>query len=353
MRLPSQNESITSDLNCAIEPHLSALAPLRNSELLVTGGTGFVGSWVAEAVAYLNDHHSFETRLTLQRPRASQFARRHPHLGRRPEFQLQDIDVRNLLELPRQAAWVIHAAASPDARQHASDPTRIIETIVSGTSALLKAAVRSSDIRRILNVSSGLVYGAQPLQLERVPETYFGSLDPSSFTAAYAESKRLAETLCASYGSQYRLPISTARMFAFVGPYQMLDRPWAVNNFVRDAIQGSNLRIHGDGLTVRSYMYPADMATWLLVMLVRGQDGSAYNVGHPDGVTLLSLAEKIAGMRPKEIRIQTDVLREARSIRSRFVPDVAKAGRELGLSARFDLDTSIRRMMDWATSEAC
>jgi nucleoside-diphosphate-sugar epimerase len=343
-------ETIAGDLAQAFGAHIANLAPLRNSQLLVTGGTGFVGTWLAEAIAYLNDDHGFGTKIVLQSPRATQFATRLPRLGSRPDVKLQELDVRNLLELPEGVEWVIHAAASPDARQHASDPTRTIETIVSGTSALMKAAMRSSEIRRILNVSSGLVYGAQPFELERVPETYFGSLDPASFSSAYAEAKRLAETICSAYGSQYRLPITTARMFAFVGPYQLLDRPWAVNNFVRDAILGGNLRIHGSGLTVRSYMYPADMSVWLLEMLVRGQDGCAYNVGHPDGITLLALAERVVALARRPIRIETDVLKEKRLNNSRFVPDVAKAQQELDLNCTFDLEFALGRMMSWAAS---
>jgi dTDP-glucose 4,6-dehydratase len=352
LKLQFARETMEQDLDRSLSTLVTSLSPLRNSELLVTGGTGFVGTWLAEAISFLNDHHDFKAKLTLQSPHASQWGARYPHLGSRPEIRAQELDVRNLLELPKGVQWVIHAAASPDTRQHASDPARTIETIVSGTSAVLKAATRSSDIRKILNVSSGMVYGSQPLSLDRVPETYIGSIDPASFTSAYGEAKRLAETMCASYGSQYRLPVTTARMFAFVGPYQLLDRPWAVNNFVRDATMGGNLRIHGDGLTVRSYMYPADMAAWLLVMLVRGQEGSAYNVGHPDGISLLSLAEKIVALATKPIKIQTDVLREKRSHHSRFVPDVQKAERELGLKLAFSLDDALARMMSWAASSS-
>lgn len=350
MRSSASRDRLGEDLAVAFGSQLTSLTEMRGSTLLVTGGTGFVGSWLAEAVAFLNDKHAFGTHLILQSPKASQLSERHPHLCRRADIELQDIDARNIHELPRSVQWVIHAAGSPDGRQHASDPTRTIETIVGGTTALMKAAGRSADLKKILNISSGHVYGGQPMDIERIPENYVGGVDPASFRSAYAEAKRMAETVCASYGSQYRIPVTTARPFAFVGPYQFLDRPWAVNNLVRDATLGENLRIHGDGLTVRSYMYPADMAVWLLTMLVRGEIGAAYNVGHPDGVTLLALAQMIVRLASKPVQIETDVLREARSSRSRFVPDVTKSQRNLKLAINFDLESSLERMMSWAQS---
>ncbi|MHB8635073.1 MAG: NAD-dependent epimerase/dehydratase family protein [Fimbriimonadaceae bacterium] len=350
MRSGGVRSGFGDDLTIALSGHLASLSKLRDSSVLVTGGTGFIGAWLAEAITFLNDQHGFDIRLVLQSPHASRLGERHPHLSRRPDIELLDTDARNIHELPGHVKWVVHAAASPDGRQHASDPTRTIETIVGGTTALMKAAARSAELQKVLNLSSGHIYGRQPLDMERMPETFIGGLDPASFTAAYAEAKRVAETICAAYGSQYRVPVTTARPFAFVGPYQLLDRPWAVNNFVRDATIGGNLRIHGDGLTVRSYMYPADMAAWLLVMLVDGEDGAAYNVGHPNGITLLELAEKIVRLAPRPVKIETDVLPEGRGSHSRFVPDVSKAQHKLHLSINFELETALQRMMAWAAT---
>lgn len=350
MKTATIREQIREDLAEAFKGHVANLSPLRDAKVLVTGGTGFVGTWLAEAIGYLNDDEGFGTSLVLQSPHAGQLRERHPHLGNRADVHLVELDIRHLHELPESADYIVHAAASPDGRRHASDPTRTMETILVGTTALMKAALRSSELRKVLNISSGLVYGPQPMDLDQIPESYIGEVDPSRFTSAYAEAKRAAETICASYAAQYRLPIVTARPFAFVGPYQLLDRPWAVNNFVRDATLGENVRIHSDGLSVRSYMYPADMAAWLLVMLVNGEEGAAYNIGHPNGITLLALAEKIVELAKRPVQIETGVLREARASRSRFVPDVSKANRQLKLSVHFDLDKALQRMMAWAGS---
>ena len=97
-------------------------------------------------------------------------------------------------------------------------------------------------------------------QKEPIAEKSFEGFDPSAFPAAYAEAKRYGESLCTLFRNQFRLPIVNVRPFSFVGPYQSLDAPWAINNFIRDVVMRQPIRIQGDGTAVRSYMYGADMA---------------------------------------------------------------------------------------------
>ncbi len=324
-----------------------SLEMLRGECVLVTGGTGFVGTWLCELIAYLNDHHGFGTRLFLLSGRAHSFSAKAPNLAMREDVTLIERDVRSILDLPKEVAWIIHAAGNPDNRLMASDPLRVTQVIAQGTQTVLEAATRLPNLKKILNISSGLVYGAQPLEMKGILENYFGNLDCAAVSGVYAEAKRFAETLCAAYRNQHRLPVLTARPFAFIGPYQLLDRPWAVNNFIRDGLMGGPIRILGDGQTVRSYMYPSDMAFWLLRILAAGAPGQNYNVGSSHGVTLQQLAEKIAEAVPVRPKILSRVSQEASPHRTRFVPDVSLAEKTLGLKITVDLDTAIRRTLLW------
>jgi dTDP-glucose 4,6-dehydratase len=265
----------------------------------------------------------------------------------RKDITLIERDVRSILELPEEVNWIIHAAGNPDNRLHVSDPLRTMQVITQGTQAILEAATRLPNLKRILNISSGLVYGTQPWEVDAIAESAAGAVDCAAVGSAYAEAKRYAETLCAAYRNQHRLPIVNARPFAFIGPYQLLDRPWAVNNFIRDGLLGGPIRILGDGQTVRSYMYPSEMALWLLTILLQGAVGQSYNVGSPEGVTLQQLAEKIAVGMPGPIKILSRTGGEAGLRRSKFVPDVSLAQRTLGLAVRMTLDAAIRRTLGW------
>jgi dTDP-glucose 4,6-dehydratase len=306
-----------------------------------------MGTWLTEMIAFLNDTHAFDTRMILLSSRANNFSARAPHMALRQDVTLIERDIRSVFEIPEEVTWIIHAAGNPDNRQHASDPLKTIEVIVNGTNAILECVTRLPDLKKFLNISSGLVYGAQPWEMDALPEGFFGNLDCGSISSAYSEAKRLGETICAVYRNQHRLPIVNARPFAFIGPYQLLDRPWAVNNFIRDSLLAGPIRILGDGETVRSYMYPSDMAFWILSILIHGSVGTSYNVGSPHGVTLRNLAEKIASCFPSRPKIISHLSRDDKLRRNKFVPDVSLASNTLGLRLSVDLDTAIRRTILW------
>lgn len=324
---------------------LGKLQKLRDQRILVTGGTGFVGSWITEMVSWLNDVHGFGIELLLLAPSASTLSQRAPHLASRGDVTLLEQDVRDMTVLPEGVTYVIHAAGTPDNRVHVTDPLRTMSVIAQGTSAVLRAAAAAPELRKLLNVSSGLVYGAQPLDMAGIPESYAGGPRPDSISSIYAEAKRYAEAEAAAWRSQAKLPVVTARPFAFIGPYQGLDKPWAVNNFLRDALLCVPIRILGDADTVRSYMYPSDMAFWFLAILAEGVPGTAYNVGSPEGVTLGALAERIAASFDSPPDIVCRPLGEPRT--SRFVPDVSHAQSTLGLSVTVGLDRAIQRTLEW------
>jgi nucleoside-diphosphate-sugar epimerase len=324
-----------------------SLSTLKGQCILITGGTGFVGTWLAELVAFLNDTHNFNTKLILLSGRAYNFSAKAPHLAMRKDVSVVERDIRSLLDIPSDISWIIHAAANPDRRLHASDPLRTMDVITKGTDSILMAATRLPNLKKFINISSGLVYGSQPIEMETIPENFCGILDFTSISSAYAQAKRMGETLCAVYRNQHRLPIVNVRPFAFIGPYQLLDRPWAINNFIRDSLLGEQIRILGDGETVRSYMYPSDMAYWLLIILVNGRVGLSYNVGSPSGVTLRQLAEKIANHVPFKPKIISRSIEEYGLNHSKFVPDITLAQTTLNLSLKFDLDTAIKRTIGW------
>lgn len=342
-----RQELIREDCNLVTRGSLAGLEALRGECILVTGGTGFLGAWLAELVTFLNDEHGFGTRLLLLASRAHSFSGRAPHLALRDDVTLIERDVRGLLDIPAEVGWIVHAAGTPDRRVHASDPITTMDVVVNGTRAVLNAATRLPDLKKFLYVSSGLVYGAQPENLETMPESFMGSVDCGAINAAYTEAKRCAETICSVYRNQHKLPMAIARPFAFIGPYQLLDRPWAINNFVRDGLLGGPIRIQGDGQTVRSYMYAADLAFWMLTLLARGVVGRTYNVGSPHGVSLLDLANQIAGYLSPAPKVVLRTMHDSDANRSRFVPDIRLAADSLGLDPGTDLATALKRTLQW------
>lgn len=340
-------DMIKEDCNEVTKNNISLLSKLKGECILITGGTGFMGTWLTEMVTFLNDNYHFNTRLILLSQNANSFGVKVPHLAMRKEVELIERDVRNVMEIPNEVTMIIHAAGNPDNRAHASDPLKVMTVIANGTDAILASASQLPNIKKFLHVSSGLVYGPQPLELDNLSESFISGPDCNSISSVYSEAKRFSETLCSAYRSLYKMPIVITRPFAFIGPYQLLDKPWAINNFIRDSLMGGPIRILGDGETVRSYMYPSDMAFWLLRMLVDGVPGLVYNIGSPNGVTLKQLAEKIASNFSNKPKIIICALSNASLHRSKFVPDVSLAQKTLGLELKVGLDEAIRHTLAW------
>lgn len=346
---------LASDLvrqDCAetLKFEASKLAPLRGETIFISGGTGFIGTWLAEALAYLNDEHEFNTQIILHSRSSERFKSSAPHLANRKDIHLLKGDIRHLTEVPSKTGWFIHAAANPDNRFHSSNPVETMAVIAEGTMASLRAVERCSNFKTFLNLSSSLVYGPQSLELERVSENNFYKIGCGALGAVYSDAKRYAETLCAAFRSQSRIPVVTARPFAFIGPYQSLDTPWAINNFIADALSGNTIRVLGDGQTVRSYMYASDLAHWLLRILAVGASGSVYNIGSPESVRLGALAEMIAGHMSPQPGTRLHSAPHGNTPSSRMVPDISAAMKDMGLRISVSLNEAISRTIRWNRS---
>lgn len=339
------HRQLREDCLASLAPHPELRNQLANQHIAVVGGTGFVGSWLAETIAALNDDLGCNAHIHLLGRSASSWHANRRHLER-ADVSVHATDVRSPFELPRQTTLVLFAAGIADPRIHASDPHQVFQTNVYGLDNALAAAARLESIQRFVNLSSGLVLG-EALPAQALSEHDLGLLDFTRFHNLYAESRRIAESLACAYAGQYRIPLSTARAFTFLGPYQTLDAPWALNNFIRDALMGQEIRIHGDGSTARSYLYGSDVATWLLKTLVSGRDGEVYNVGGNEAVSHGKAAQWVA-----DRTVPTPKLlyksRPRESGRSHaFYPDITHTTKALGVSPVFDVPAAIERSMRW------
>ena len=319
---------------------------LENQTILITGGTGFIGKWMAEMIAYLNQVENLNIKLYLLSRNSEKFKNEVPHLAEKSFIKLIEQDIRNLNDLPVEVNYIIHAAGSPDNRDHVSQPLKTIETFYKGTSALLNAATRLPILKKIIHISSHQIYGKNETE-DFIKESFSGILEPNTTNNVYCESKRIAETLCSVFKNQFRLPIVIVRPFSFIGPYQDLEKPWAINNFIRDGILGGPIRILGNGLTLKSYLYASDMAYWIMKALLFGQSGEAYNLGSKEAISLNDLAEKVQSLINPGIEILSKSSKENYSNTSRLVPDNNKIVRELTVMETHTIEESLNNTIVW------
>lgn len=219
------------------------------------------------------------------------------------------------------------------------------EVIVEGARRTLGFAHRCGA-KHYLLVSSGAVYGRQGPEVASVSEDYL--LDPrlTEPVSAYAEGKREAEKLCMS--AQGPVEAKIARCFAFVGPHLPFDAHFAVGNFIRDALRGGPIEVHGDGTPLRSYLYAADLAIWLWTILIKGAARRPYNVGSERSVSIADLARTVAAVVAPAAEVRVARAPEPGTVPERYIPCTQRARLELGLSETIDLEEAIRRTAVWA-----
>jgi nucleoside-diphosphate-sugar epimerase len=331
---------------------------LRDRTLFLTGGTGYYGCWFLESFSHVNAALDLRAKAVVLTRRPEAFRAKMPVLTADPAIRLVQGDVRKLeagdirrqlgSAAPERFDFVIHAAAETDSRLYEKQTFAMLDTIIEGTRATLEFA-RDAGARRFLFTSSGAVYGRQPADISHIPEEYTGGPDTSRFNGlnAYAEGKRLAETLCAGYHDVYGLETLIARPFATLGPHLSLDWHFILGHFLADALAGREIELRGDGTPHRSYLYAADQTLWLWTILLRGQPARPYNVGSSLGRPLREVAELVAGMVAPPLPVHIAGPADPSGPDADYVPDVSRIKSELGVTERVDLPAGIRRTLDW------
>ena len=323
------------DLDFALSGTGDIWRRFAGTRLLITGGTGFVGTWLVELILRANTVLNSQIDLIVVTRDMARAQAHLPHVFARGDTSAVVADIRQLDRDIGAVDLCIHAAADVRVRAGAADAVTSFDSIVGGTRHLLEIA-RSNGASRFLLTSSGAVYGTQPTDLDRIPETYSGAPDLLDPQAAYGNGKRAAEWLTTAMARE-GFGSAIARIFAVIGPGLPLDGSFAAGNFIRDGLAGRPIEIRGDGRTVRSYLYTADLCIWLLRILTDGQSGAAYNVGSEHPTTIAALASEIAGRTEMPVsggQLSVDGLTGAVP---RYVPCTAKARAELHLVESYTL----------------
>ena len=215
------------DLNAVLSQTETLWKNLRGARIFISGGTGFIGCCLLEALHHLDIVGQLNLQVTILTRSPDAFALKVPHLAAYTGFAFLQGDVTNFVFPPNEFSHIIHGATDASAYLNEHDPLSMVDTIVQGTRRVLELA-KEKRIERVLFLSSGAVYGQQPWDMEHVAETYLGA--PSSMEArnAYAEAKRTAEMLVAIYAKQHSVSTVTARIFTLLGPYLALGVHFAV-----------------------------------------------------------------------------------------------------------------------------
>lgn len=316
--------------------------------ILVAGANGFLPSALVETFLYLNDTGRTKgTRVLgiVRNPGKAQ-ARFARHAGR-SDFRLIGQDVCLPLDPGERVDFIVHAASQASPKYYGKDPVGTLSANVLGTRNLLELA-RVSGAEGFLFFSSGEVYGT--VEEGRIPirEDGYGYLDPSDVRSCYAESKRMGENMCVCWHHQFGVPARIVRIFHTYGPGMALDDGRVFADFVSDIVHGRDIVMKSDGSAIRPFCYLADAVAGFLHVMLKGTDGTPYNVGNPAGETrILDLAHLLVRLFPekglKVVRQESAAPQGyLKSPIPRNCPDIARI-RALGWEPRFTLEEGFQR----------
>lgn len=306
------------------------------AKLLVIGGTGFFGKSILDAFnrGLLNDWDI--DKLILMARNTEDFKKEKFDLS---FTEVIDGDISTINYLP-QAEYIIHAAASTDAKKYLQSGQLEKKNIILGVNNFCKLAEKFEKKSKILYVSSGAVYGTQPSSIKKIPEEYY--FNDSNFISPnktdYTEAKRCSEELIKNL-SNVGLSTSIARCFAFVGSHLPLDKHFAIGNFIYDGLHNRPIKINSTHQVYRSYMYSDDLVVWLMTILnSSNRNCPIYNVGSDEEISIADLGSKVAslfGQSVQSVNLQNDVI-------DRYIPSIEKAKNNLGLNINFNLDIALK-----------
>ncbi len=300
---------------------------------LVTGGAGFLGSYLSEAL--LAEGHSVVAVDNLLTGRQTNLA----HLAREPHFELRQLDIIQPFDAGA-VDYVFHFASPASPVDYMAHGVETLQVGSLGTFHALDVARRYGA--KFFLASTSECYG-DPLEHPQ-KETYWGNVNPVGPRSVYDEAKRFAEAATMAYHRYYKLDTRIVRIFNTYGPRMQLNDGRVIPNFMKQALRGEDLTVYGNGSQTRSFCYVTDEIEGIL-RLARSPEHQPVNIGNPNEFTVIECARRVLTVTGSNSKLRFEPLPQDDPKQRR--PDISKARALLGWEPKTDLETGLRLSLDY------
>ena len=320
----------------------------KGKTFFITGATGLVGASVIRALCCANRVRFLNIRI-LALARSEEKAKDiFGDLIERENIGIVLSDITKELIVDEKIDYIIHAAAVTNSKLMVTEPVETIMTAIAGTRNILELA-KSKNIESMIYLSSMEAYGSPDEDKSYVRESDYGYVDFLKVRSCYPESKRMAECLCACYFSEYGVPVKMARLAQTFGAGIMKTESRVFSQFARSLINEKDIVLHTQGDSYGNYCYTSDCVTALLFMLLKGENGEAYNVvNESTNIMIRDMAKLVADMSDGKIKVVFDIPEDA--LKYGYAPSVkmklcGEKLSKLGWSAKLDLPEMYERLI--------
>jgi len=340
---------VDQDVN-ALCADAGLFALVVDARILVTGASGMIPSFLIDTLLAADAHFGLGLKVVALARNEGRGAQRFARYRGDPRFSLLVQDVCVPIRSDQRYDLIVHAASQASPKYYGVDPVGTIQANSVGTDLLLQRAVRDAS-RAFIMLSSAEIYGNAG-QAGPMRETDMGqAVDTMNVRSCYAESKRVAETMCVAYAHQFGVPVWIFRPFHTYGPGLQLDDGRVFADLVRDVVLRRSIRLTSDGSAVRAYCYVADLVSGILHALARGTPNTAYNVGNDDAqLSVRELAElllRLVGRPADDLQVGASAGNGyLASTVSKIVPDTSRL-RALGWRPAVPPEVGFKRMIQF------
>ncbi|MDO5103921.1 MAG: NAD-dependent epimerase/dehydratase family protein [Lautropia sp.] len=354
---------INQDLDDLIRKARPQYEAMAGHHVWLTGGAGFLGYYLVLSIGHWNKTAAADKKIRLTV--LDNYVRGVPAWlegAKSDEIVLRKHDVTHPIpaDLP-PANFIIHAASIASPMYYRKYPLETIDANVNGLRLMLDYAAERNQkepgsMKGFLFFSTSEIYGDPTPDAIPTPETYRGLVSCTGPRACYDESKRVGETLCVLYAQNKGVPVSQARPFNNYGPGLKITDGRVLPDFARDVLAGRDIVMLSDGSPTRTFCYITDALSGYLRVLVNGRRGEPYNIGiETPEITMRELAEKVRKLANELWGYEGKVIHKLSDEGEVYLADnpnrrcpiITKARTELGYAPEVDVDTGLRRILNW------
>ncbi len=310
---------------------------LKGKTILITGATGFIGSYL---VLFLAKFNCKVVALTTNKNKAQKLFKNLSYVS------IVQQDVRTPLKYSGEVSYIIHAASITDSKTFIAEPIKTIDVNLIGTKNILEFA-KDKDVEKFLYISSIEVYGIKNFGADVISEDDYGYMDILTARSSYAQSKKMCETMCIAYASEKNVPVNIARISQVFGGIIQENDNRMFAQFIKAAVYKNDIVLHTKGETVRTYCYLPDAAMGLIAILLNGESSHAYNVCNDDmTLSVKQLAEYIAGLFNLSVKFDISDNKNTGYLPTLIMPTTSKKLQNLGWRPSYTLETAIKETVE-------